>query len=167
MIFQSFMIGLLGIIFQVYASEIADIDEVRRQKLTCKLFRAVLQGGLLEDIASLVIDGADINAQDISGASLCHHASLFNRYDVLEILCKQGADLNIKDNDGNTPLHYASRYGAYRAVKTLLIHGANKWEKNDKSRTSIELAQKSRRKLIVELIENWHDPFEIKEPSVN
>lgn len=164
---KRFMIGLLGIIFQIYASEIVDIDQAGRQRLTCQLFRVIVQEDSLEEISNLVVGGADINAQDLSGASLCHHAAVFNRDDVIEMFCKKDADVNVKDNDGNTPLHYACRHGAYEVAEILLKYGANKWEKNDKNRTSVEIAQKYHRKAIVELIENWYDPLEIKEPDID
>lgn len=159
------MIGL-GIVFKMYASEIVDVDKDAQQKLTCKLFSAIVQEGSFEDINQLVIAGADVNANDVIGATPCHHAAVFNRDDVLELFCKHNADINAKDGDGNTPLHYACRYGAYEAAEILLEHGANKWEKNEKKHIAVEYADKFGRSAIVELIKNYPD-LEIKEPDID
>jgi ankyrin repeat protein len=82
------MIVLCAAAAHVHASEIVHIDKIGQQELTRQLFTAIVQQGSFEEINNLVVDGADINAHDVSGASPCHHAAVFNRDDVVEILCK-------------------------------------------------------------------------------
>jgi serine/threonine-protein phosphatase 6 regulatory ankyrin repeat subunit B len=51
-------------------------------------------------------------------------ASLWGRFDVVNVLVNRGADVNVKDNWGATALMLASSNGHTVIVKLLKDHGA-------------------------------------------
>jgi ankyrin repeat protein len=54
---------------------------------------------------SLLVCGADINAQDLNYATPLWLAMEWDMYDIARVLLELGADLNLKDNKGKTLLH--------------------------------------------------------------
>jgi ankyrin repeat protein len=81
----------------------------------CALQRAIYSGNI-DLLAQLVkMDGFDVNARDLNGKTLLHHAvglgSLQGYVDevlkVMNILIFAGARVGIRDNNGNTPYDLA------------------------------------------------------------
>lgn len=73
-------------------------------------------------IQHLLENGAQVNVQDIEGATPLHHACAVGSVDVCKMLIKYGAWIEAKDNEGETPLFYAVREGIlHREVQTSQI----------------------------------------------
>ena len=66
--------------------------------------------GHTELAAALILKGADINAQDIEGATALHSAVKYNKVDVVKALIDAGAELHIKDKAGKTVSQYMQEY---------------------------------------------------------
>jgi ankyrin repeat protein len=80
-----------------------------------------------ELISFLRDKGADINAQDITGATPLHYAVWHNE-DLVEILLNHGADPNVATLPSRgkyTPLHFAADIRKKSAIKVLLDKGAD------------------------------------------
>ena len=72
-----------------------------------------------------------------------HHATLFNRTDVIKRLLHEGADVNRQDRrDKDTPLHLAARHNKTEAVRLLLDNGADMNFKNIRNETPVDVARK-------------------------
>ena len=77
-------------------------------------------GGHEEVARTLVLFGADVNAQDGDGSTALHLAVQKGRCsnDFAKLLVKSGADIDKKDKSGRSPLYYAIRDG-YRLASSL------------------------------------------------
>lgn len=51
----------------------------------------------------------DLDAQDNSGATALHYASLYGNVDIVDLLIQKGANPNVKDNAGLTPLDWVKQ----------------------------------------------------------
>ena len=89
-------------------------------------------------------------------------ASSTGKEDVVEILLKNGASVHERTNFGDTALHLAAQYGSYKCAEFLLIYGADKNVRNN--RGNIPTAN-SMRKDVEELLKNFQDIPDIKEPD--
>ncbi|XP_068437522.1 protein phosphatase 1 regulatory subunit 16A [Clinocottus analis] len=87
--------------------------------------RGAKEATMLADIRALVQSGADLNAQDATGATLLHIASANGYVSVAELLLEHTALVEGKDSDGWTPLHAASCWGQIQMVELLVAHGAS------------------------------------------
>ena len=58
--------------------------------------------------ASLLADGAQVDARDARGITALGVAVGFNKIAVIKALLAAGADVRLTDAKGNTPLHYAA-----------------------------------------------------------
>jgi ankyrin repeat protein len=74
---------------------------------------------------NLLLEGADIEAQDSFGRTPLIFASLFNIVDSVNFLLENVADTETKDEDQETALIYAVRNACVEAVEVLLIYGAD------------------------------------------
>ena len=52
-------------------------------------------------------------------------ATIYNKYDIVEILINFGMNINRVDDDNSTPLRYACKNNNIRIVKLLLRNGAD------------------------------------------
>lgn len=84
------------------------------------------QGGDIELVRQLLVQGADVNAAQGDGMSALHWAALGGHVDMIEVLLYAGANTEAITRLGAyTPLHLASRNGAGSAVAALVTGGAN------------------------------------------
>jgi len=63
---------------------------------------------------------------------------------LIELLIQKGASVNAKDSCGNGPLHHAAYCGRIGVIRSLLQHGANPLEKNNSSKTPLDIAREQR-----------------------
>lgn len=97
------LIGQYGITELMYAVEINDLAKVK---------------------ASLA-SGADVNAQNETGATALLMAAAYGQTDMVNQLLAAGADPNIAGNRGDTPLASAIRANYLNIAIALLDHGAD------------------------------------------
>ncbi|XP_060143565.1 protein phosphatase 1 regulatory subunit 16A isoform X4 [Globicephala melas] len=87
--------------------------------------RALPELHMLEDIRSLLQEGADLNAPRDHGATLLHIAAASGFGKAAALLLEHGASLSTKDRDGWEPLHAAAYWGQVQLVELLVAHGAD------------------------------------------
>ncbi|XP_073650428.1 protein phosphatase 1 regulatory subunit 16A isoform X1 [Tursiops truncatus] len=87
--------------------------------------RALPELHMLEDIRSLLQEGADLNAPRDHGATLLHIAAASGFGEAAALLLEHGASLSTKDRDGWEPLHAAAYWGQVPLVELLVAHGAD------------------------------------------
>jgi hypothetical protein len=115
------------------------------------LNKAVLDGDL-EQVRSLILSGADVNAKDKFGGTPLHHAANAGHKNVAELLIANGADLNAKRQEGWTPLHIAAAWGNIDVAELLIERGADVNIKDDSGRTPTWWAKAKGNVKIVELL---------------
>ncbi|XP_059971618.1 protein phosphatase 1 regulatory subunit 16A isoform X2 [Mesoplodon densirostris] len=87
--------------------------------------RALPELHMLEDIRSLLQEGADLNAPRDHGATLLHIAAANGFGEAAALLLEHRASLSTKDRDGWEPLHAAAYWGQVHLVELLVAHGAD------------------------------------------
>ncbi len=100
------------------------------------LFTAVASGDTAA-VATLIAQGADVNARDRYGETPLYFA---DSAAIAMLLIEHGANVNNLDRHGSGPLATAAMFGDYTVAKLLIAHGAsvNAWD--DSSRTALYLA---------------------------
>lgn len=68
----------------------------------------------------LILHGADINAQDINGATPLHWAATVGNKTILKLLIRHNANVNALDSSNRTPLFEAARLHQLETVNLLL-----------------------------------------------
>jgi len=75
------------------------------------------------------------SSQDKESALIA--ASLDNKADIVDLLCRQGADMDYPGIKGWTALHWASFHGFSRVVEKLIDNGARVNLKSDDGHTPL------------------------------
>ena len=83
-----------------------------------------------------------VNVSHGGGYTALHHATMFNRTDVIKRLVDVGADVNRQNRYEDTPLHLAARHNNTEAVRLLLDNGADINLKNRTNKTPLDVARK-------------------------
>nr|WP_281379058.1 ankyrin repeat domain-containing protein [Chthonobacter rhizosphaerae] len=77
------------------------------------------------DLVGFLLDrGADLEATDLAGWTLLHHAILRNHQPTVRLLAARGADLSARTPGDVTPLALAISEGKYWAAEALIQAGA-------------------------------------------
>lgn len=81
-------------------------------------------------VVDLILEGADINAQDQKGKNIllkiCEKNQLGQNNGIIKyIVEKTPVKIDLIDVDGNTALIYAVKSSSFETVKLLLLHDAN------------------------------------------
>lgn len=88
------------------------------------LHKAILRRDI-EEVKSLVNQGADLAAKDKIGLTPLHLAAYTGPYEVVKFLIAKGADVAARDDDGSTPLHRACDRGRKDVADLLIEKGAD------------------------------------------
>lgn len=84
------------------------------------------RNGKLDDVRTLLSDGADINAKDAAGDTPLYLAADAGHAPVVRLLLAHGADPNLKVERGGSPLEIATYEGrSTECVQLLLDQGAS------------------------------------------
>jgi hypothetical protein len=76
-------------------------------------------------LASILADGADINASNTHGMTALMRAASQGHIRMVRVLLMHGADPNVSRNDKFTPLMLAAFFGHDEVVRVLVEHGAD------------------------------------------
>ncbi|MDF3048086.1 MAG: ankyrin repeat protein [Candidatus Midichloriaceae bacterium] len=134
--------------------------------LTNALFAAI-ESNNLEEVNSLIEQGADVNSANYEGETPLmaavmqniHQDKFTGEVQIIELLVKKGANVDGTDNFGNTALHFAAAYTKFDygtfykdevpvrleqgklVIKLLLESGANPNALNNEGKTPIDFAR--------------------------
>lgn len=95
-------------------------------------------------LASLVEQGADVNARNESGQTLLMLAAMDGSEALIEALVYQGADLQARDKNGMTALMHAAAKGELENAEQLLQMGADPDAKDNNGKTVTDHAKAGR-----------------------
>ncbi|XP_027491035.1 putative ankyrin repeat domain-containing protein 31 isoform X14 [Corapipo altera] len=105
-------------------------------------------------VRKIIKAGGNVNAQDYSGLTALHIASVEGFYGIANLLLKAGADVNAAEKKQITPLQDAVKEGHYEVVNLLLWYGADPLLKNKMGRCALEEASDpSMKKLLTSYVE--------------
>ena len=130
------------------------MDEYGRSPL---LYAAL--NGNLEEVKTLIANGADIDMQDDGGMAALQFAVQEKRQPVIEFLLSLNANPNLSDVHGNGCLWTAvmtTKKSSFEAdikiIELLLSHGANAHQENKHGRSPYKMA--------IEIAHGLEKPFE-------
>lgn len=106
-------------------------------------------------VRSLLQQGADVNERDYTGNSALNYAASRGYLEIVRVLCENNANVDSRNNKGETPLiGVVSAFGAQRETVTrlLLSKGANMDIKNNEGQTAMDIAIKSGRTTLIEIM---------------
>ncbi|KAF9085480.1 hypothetical protein BGX23_009612 [Mortierella sp. AD031] len=105
------------------------------------LLHRACSSGSYSNVADLLSQGADINAQDNAQWTPLHEAALAGHTEVVELLLSKGALPNAKGHGNDTALHDASQNEHEDVVKLLLEYGADPDFKNSKGEKPCDVCE--------------------------
>jgi len=93
-------------------------------------------------ISELILNGDEVNAQDVNGWSPLHFAAQEGDLEVAKILLNAGATIDLKDSNGNSPLWVAAMnsHQSEKVITLLLNNDADPKQKNDHGISPYEIA---------------------------
>ena len=100
---------------------------------------AVMKGDIAA-VQKLLQQKADVNAQQVDGASALHWAVYRDDAETADLLIRAGARPNVVNRVGITPLYMASLYGNATMIDKLLKAGADAKQKGPSGETMLMLA---------------------------
>ena len=113
--------------------------------------------GNCEMVRLLLNAGANVNAQDFSGATPLNMAAFDGNTAVAHVLLESGADVNIVGyRDKTTPLEVVAFRGNLKMVKLLLAHGADPTSKDGNGKTPLQVAKDEQQTDVVQVLSNVH-----------
>ena len=119
------------------------------------LMDAVNKGNL--EVAKLLLEnGADVDARDNLGDTICINVAGKGNLEVIKLLLENGADVNAKGMFSPTPLMNAVREENLEVIKLLLKKGADVNVKHGFSNqiTALDIARKKGNEKIINLLIN-------------
>ncbi|MDO4751506.1 MAG: ankyrin repeat domain-containing protein [Akkermansia sp.] len=108
--------------------------------------------GNMEEVETLLKNGADINAQDEIGYTPLMAACVAGKTDMVRYLIQTGAEVNKTNSLKETALMLAAQNGHAEAVKLLLAAGADKTMKDALQQTAQQHAWYKKHQEIMELL---------------
>ena len=99
------------------------------------------RGGNKAAVASLIAQGAEVNARDDKlGMTPLHGAAFRGHKEIVELLIAHGAAVDAGDKGGRRPLHWAAQSGHRDMVELLIAKGANVNARDKNGHTPVVLA---------------------------
>ena len=95
--------------------------------------------GLVKEIETLLLCGADVHVRDRWNCTPLHYAARYGQVDVAQLLLKKGAKANERDSFLRTPLHHLILLNSRRLGETLIKGGANLDARDKTGRTALHL----------------------------
>ena len=141
-------------------SQQAEQAELTQEELNQALF-TVVTNDLVDEVRSLIGQGAEVNGVDEYGRTPLHIAAAAGQLDIVKLLITHRARLDIKDNAGHTPLHYAAGAASMGEafpssmtdiIRILLDNGANINARDSVGLTPLCYAADRRSKYMVQLL---------------
>ena len=116
------------------------------------LHKAVRDGNI-EDVKTLILNGAEINSMDVSNRTPLGWAVFKNHILIAKLLLQNGADVNMGHGGTifNTPLHVAAGFGCLEMVEMLIRKGAEIEAKDYLARTPLHLANDEITKILIQM----------------
>lgn len=111
----------------------------------------------------LLENGLDITTADKDGQTALHIAAARGHGEVVEVLLDHGADIQGFTNAGDSVLHRAVIYGQRAVAMYLLQKGADNSARDRKGRTSLEIAESTRREQLAMVLKGSGAEAEIEE----
>ena len=107
----------------------------------------------LDNIKTLIKQGADIHQIEINGWTALHYAARYAKSEIIEYLLSLGMKVNMVDNSGQTPLMCACRDGdRLDNIKTLIKQGADIHQINSIGLTALHYAARYAKSDIIEYL---------------
>ncbi|XP_063923770.1 cyclin-dependent kinase inhibitor 2A-like [Zophobas morio] len=103
------------------------------------------QHGDVNEVESIVVNGAKVNAPDRNGRVSMHYAcmNIIDSSRMIPFLIKEGAKVDSPDGDGRLPIHYACEHGDLDVVKSLVTNGAKLTVRDGDGRLPVDYASKN------------------------
>ncbi|VDK66476.1 unnamed protein product [Onchocerca ochengi] len=114
------------------------------------IFLSACLSGDLEEVQTLLNDGANINTTTVDGLTALHQAVIDGKPKVVQFLVEHGANVNAQDNEGWTPLHAAACCGNVDLVEYLCSEGADLSVTNSDKELAVDLAEEDDCRLALE-----------------
>ncbi|VDN81800.1 unnamed protein product [Brugia pahangi] len=114
------------------------------------IFLSACLSGDLEEVQTLLNDGANINTSTVDGLTALHQAVIDGKPKMVQFLVEHGANVNAQDNEGWTPLHAAACCGNIDLVEYLCTEGADLSVTNSDKELAVDLAEEDDCRLALE-----------------